>query len=477
MKTTFSRMFALCVAMIMLCLVLLAISYRVMLDQYLVREKRATMHNNAQAVVNLASAYDATGELNNLWGGFRLGLASAAQVADTEVLFADREGRVRMCSCEAVGCYHSDWTIDSELIDRTVAFGEEFEESTVGGLYEKVQFVESMAVTSQLDGGIIGVILVTSPREQISGMLDQTTTLFFYVSIVVLVVAMIASFWLSRSQALSIQTVARAATRFGRGELDVRVPVGGKNTVEVDDLAVSFNTMAESLAAAEIQRREFVANVSHELKTPMTSIAGFLDGMLDGTIPPEQHRHYMQIVSDEIRRLSRLVRSMLEISRMQSQGIDESKKKRFDVTETVGQVLISFEQRILRKHINVDVQMPDRSVWTKADPDSITQVIYNLVDNAIKFCNDGGLLRILVEPETGKIRVTIQNTGPTVDPAELPLLFDRFHKTDKSRSADREGVGLGLYIVKTILNSHGEDISVTSENGLTTFVFTLPAVR
>ena len=121
--------------------------------------------------------------------------------------------------------------------------------------------------------------------------------------------------------------------------------------------------------------------------------------------------------------------------------------------------------------------MPDRSVWTRADADSITQVIYNLTDNAIKFCNDGGLLRILVEPEGSKIRITLQNTGPTVDPAELPLLFDRFHKTDKSRSEDREGVGLGLYIVKTILNSHGEDISVTSENNLTTFVFTLPAVR
>ena len=125
----------------------------------------------------------------------------------------------------------------------------------------------------------------------------------------------------------------------------------------------------------------------------------------------------------------------------------------------------------------MDVQMPDRSVWTKAEPDSITQVIYNLTDNAIKFCNEGGLLRILVETEGGKAKVTVQNSGPTVDPKELPLLFDRFHKTDKSRSEDREGVGLGLYIVKTILNSHGEDITVNSENGVTTFAFTLPLVR
>ena len=191
----------------------------------------------------------------------------------------------------------------------------------------------------------------------------------------------------------------------------------------------------------------------------MTTIAGFMDGMLDGTIPPEQHRHYMQI------------------SRLQSQGISEEKKRRFDLSETIGQVLISFEQRINRKHIYVDVQMPERSVWTKADPDSITQVVYNLIDNAIKFCNEGGMLRIILQTEGGKARVTLQNTGPTVDPKELPLLFDRFHKTDKSRSEDREGVGLGLYIVKTILDSHGENITAASENGLTTFTFTLPAVR
>ena len=143
----------------------------------------------------------------------------------------------------------------------------------------------------------------------------------------------------------------------------------------------------------------------------------------------------------------------------------------------VGQVLISFEKRVNSKRIYMDVQMPDRSIWVKADPDSITQVIYNLTDNAIKFCDEGGRLSIWLRPEGGKARVTVQNTGDTVPAEDLPLLFDRFHKADKSRSVDREGVGLGLYIVKTILNSHGEDISVTSREGVTTFQFTLPLVR
>ena len=363
------------------------------------------------------------------------------------------------------------------MIDTVLSEGQHFFETNLPGLYAEEHFIEGVAVTSPASNKAVGVILMIAPTDQIQGLLKNTTAIFFYVCVFVLIAAMLGSYLLSRSESRSLEAVTKAATRFGRGDLEARVPVGGRNTIEMDELAQAFNTMAESLAKSETRRQEFVANVSHELKTPMTTIAGFLDGMLDGTIPPEQHKHYMQIVSDEVRRLSRLVRSMLEISRLQSQGISEEKKRRFDLGETIGQVLISFEQRVSRKNLRVDVELPDRPVWTRADPDSITQVIYNLTDNAIKFCNPGGMLSIRLSTEGGKARVTVQNTGLTVSPEELPLLFDRFHKADKSRSADREGVGLGLYIVKTILNSHGEDISVTSENGLTAFTFTLPLVR
>ena len=232
--------------------------------------------------------------------------------------------------------------------------------------------------------------------------------------------------------------------------------------------------MADELEKSEQQRQEFVANVSHELKTPMTTIAGFMDGMLDGTIPPERHRQYMQTVANEVRRLSRLVRSMLDISRLQSQGIPDARKRVFDVCEQVGQVLITFEQRINRKQLQVEVDMPDEPVEVFAESDSITQVIYNLVDNAVKFCNQEGTLGLRVRRGEEKVFVSVSNTGLTIPENELSLIFDRFHKTDKSRSMDRDGVGLGLYIVRTIILSHGEDISVTSRDGVTEFTFTLP---
>jgi signal transduction histidine kinase len=232
--------------------------------------------------------------------------------------------------------------------------------------------------------------------------------------------------------------------------------------------------MAASLQQSEYRRQEFVANISHELKTPMTAISGYVDGMLDGTIPPEKHPKYLQTVSQESKRLSRLVRSMLDISRLQEQGIPEEHKTRFDLTECVGQVLITFEQRILEKALDVQVEFPEYPVYTHASMDAITQVVYNLLDNAVKFCPENGVLGINIRENGKKLFVTVSNDGDTIPPQELPLVFDRFHKLDKSRSQDRDGWGLGLYIVKTLVCSHGEDISVSSKDGKTDFTFTLP---
>jgi signal transduction histidine kinase len=209
----------------------------------------------------------------------------------------------------------------------------------------------------------------------------------------------------------------------------------------------------------------------------MTTIGGYIDGILDGTIPQEKSRHYLQIVSDETKRLSRLVRSMLDISQLQTEaGIPEEKKTRFDLEETVGQVLITFERKITDKDAQVEVEMPEHPVFTLANQDYVTQVIYNLLDNAVKFCPQGGTLGVRIREGGNKAYISVYNDGQTIPPEELPLVFDRFHKIDKSRSQNREGWGLGLYIVKTIVCSHGENISVSSRNGRTEFTFTMPLV-
>ena len=208
----------------------------------------------------------------------------------------------------------------------------------------------------------------------------------------------------------------------------------------------------------------------------MTTIAGFVDGILDGTIPKEKEMEYIAVISSETHRLSRLVRGMLDMSQLQNIDPKELDRKSFDILEVICQTLLSLEQKINNRNLDVDAQLPEEPIQVVGDRDAITQVVYNLIDNAAKFATEGTAIVVSLWKEEGRAFVSVENKGETISKEELPLIFDRFHKTDRSRSMDREGVGLGLYIAKTILDSHGDDIYVTSRDGVTTFVFNLKLV-
>ena len=315
-----------------------------------------------------------------------------------------------------------------------------------------------------MDGEIAKDLYLTTEDQGFIG-------LFFMTAFVVLMISFMASSITTMRQVQPIREMVQATRRYAEGDFDIRMNDYGRDD-EIGELAASFNNMAESLQQTERQRREFIANISHELKTPMTTIAGYTDGILDGTIPPENERQYLQIISDESRRLSRMVRRMLDVSQLQA--IDPLKSgSHFDICESMRRVLISMEKKITDRDLDVDADIPEEPILVLGDNDMITQVIYNLLENATKFARSGSTLYLGVTTIDGKARVTVRNLGDTIPAEELPLLFERFHKSDKSRSEDKDGVGLGLYIVKTILEQHKEKINVTSENGVTTFTFSL----
>ena len=475
MKTTFSRQFTATAALLLLVMSVLGLAFRALLGNYLVDEKRDALASNATAVAELAAAYNTAGEIQANWD-FRISLSFAAEVSGTDVLICDGSGEILLCSSSDINCDHIGKLIDPDYISAVWEQGEVYSSGCIEGLYDTMRYYMGVPIVSAATGEDIGVVLVSSSAADIKTLLLRTTLIFFWVAVGVLLLAMLVTSAIARSQARPLREIAAAAHRFGHGDFSARAEVRGRPTREVQDLAASFNTMAESLEQSERRRREFVANVSHELKTPMTTIGGFMDGMLDGTIPPEKHPQYMKAVSDEVKRLSRLVRSMLDVSRLQAQQT-AAEFRVFDVCETAGQALLTFEQKINAKHLDVQVDMPDTGVQVLADPDAITQVVTNLIDNAVKFANESGTLSLSVRTQGQKAYVAVANTGPTIEPEELPLIFDRFHKTDKSRSMDKDGVGLGLYIVRTIIDSHSETIRVTSENNLTTFTFTLALAK
>ena len=427
---------------------------------------------NSREISRMAVAYAAEGDLRSL--ELRMTLSTIGASTNQHIFIVNPSGYIITCSDSAVFCEHIGKRLDESVTAILPQSGTVASLGTLGGFYASEHYTVISALTD--DGALLGHLFVSKDTVTALSIWETILPLFFFISLIVLCLALIFSYASSKYFAKPLRDMADAARRFGRGELNVRVEPTD-STDEIGELTEAFNSMADSLEQSEQRRQEFIANVSHELKTPMTTIGGYVDGILDGTIPKDNEKHYLQIVSSEVRRLSRLVRSMLDLSRLQAQGIDESRKTRFDLGDVMSDVLITFEQKINARGLQVSVDLPEKPVWTKADRDAITQVVYNLLDNAIKFCPVGGNLGLILEQDGQKARLRIRNTGQTIPPEELPLLFDRFHKADKARSADREGWGLGLYIAKTIIGAHGGEIWATSENGVTEFSFTLPAVR
>ena len=475
MRSTFSRTFFPAALLLLTALLLVGTSFQMLVRNFLNQQALTGLENDGKAISSLASAYYAEGTLSRQ--DFLVNLSLASKISDADAVIFDANGKLIMCSDAPFGCNHQGWTITGSYVQKVMKNGIARDTGIFSGLYTDVRYVVSVPIRDARTGSGIGMVMVSTPMTATLNILDRMQDIYLLVSLAAVVITVVIMTVFARHHAKPLREMARTASAFGHGDLSARVKLRESYPMEVEELALAFNNMASSLQKSEYQRQEFVANVSHELKTPMTTIGGYIDGILDGTIPKEKHRHYLQIVSDETKRLNRLVRSMLDISRLQDQGgVPEGKKTRFDLEECAGQVLITFEQKILHKKVNVEVQMPEHPVYTHACEDYITQVIYNLIDNAVKFCPEEGQMGIRITEDGTKAYVSVYNDGETIPPEELPLVFDRFHKMDKSRSQNRDGWGLGLYIVKTIVCSHGENISVTSQNGRTEFTFTLPIV-
>jgi signal transduction histidine kinase len=304
-------------------------------------------------------------------------------------------------------------------------------------------------------------------------MVEQISDAVMTAALLVLLASLIAAYFISERITGPLREMSSAAKKFAAGQFDVRVRVRGRD--EVADLAIAFNEMAASLENLEKMRSSFIANVSHDLRTPMTTIAGFIDGIRDGVIPKSEQEHYLEVISVEVRRLSRLVSSLLDLSRIQA-GDRKFVMKPFDICEMARIILISFEQKIEEKHLDVAFECEEDRILVNADHDAIYQVFYNICHNAVKFSRDGAAFRIRISlNREKKVQVAVYNEGQGITGEDLPLIFERFYKSDKSRGLDKSGVGLGLFISKTIMTAHGERIWVTSEEGSNCeFFFTLP---
>ena len=334
------------------------------------------------------------------------------------------------------------------------------------------QFVVAVPVTQE-DGGTAGMVLAVMDARSLMSMWRSFIGLFFMTSAIILLISFVASSLTSMRQIQPIREMVQATRSYAAGNFDVRMQDTGRSD-EIGELAASFNNMADSLAETERQRSEFIANISHELKTPMTTIAGYTDGILDGTIPPEKERKYLQIISDESRRLSRLVRRMLDISQIQSQ--QDMKKEDFDLCESMRLALLSMEQKITDRGLDVEADIPEDSVMVQGVNDLITQVIYNLLENAAIHGGNVTQIRVCLSREGTNACFAISDNGVGIPKERLSTIFNGGLSGVSHNNFDmKKNMGIGLSVCYTIVKAH--DGTMTAENldsGGACFRFYLP---
>lgn len=463
LSTSFIIVFSLSIMMLILSFVL---------NNYIAKSKHSTLISCCDEISDYAKE---TATENGLdFDIFSKLVSSLKGVTDADVFITDNNKKVIVCGCEEWqndrSCMHSTAKLLSDDVSKSMDDGK------IGlsglGIYKNPHYVAFKPIYNSI-GDKIGEVYSTASISTVSNLLSTVIRLYLFSAVLPIILMFLSIYTMMYKFTKPLKSMSEASKAMAKGDFSKRIPVMSDD--EIGELSMSFNMMTNNLAQLEGMRKSFVANVSHELKTPMTTISGFIDGILDGTIEQDKQQYYLSIVSDEIKRLSRLVQSMLSMSKLES-GEFILKPELFDLREMIYTIVISQEQRIEKSELEIEGLDELQNISINADKDLIYQVIYNLVDNAVKFNEQKGKISFSLKKDAKKALFIISNTGKGIPERELPFVFERFYKVDKSRSASKNSTGLGLYIVKTIVTAHGGNIKVAvRENGVTEFTVSLPA--
>ncbi len=481
-QSLFTKFLSVFVAMVLICFLLLGVTLGVFLSNYWSSQKEQLLSSNAKNIADTTSSVLSSRIQTDTSGSIAMICSNLSMISDAisaDIYITDTSGSIILCKDVITQNYsvsnngrcslHGGYTIPQDVIDEAEK-GDYFAKSTLNGVYMKKQLVAAEPV--KVGDETAAVVFAVAPMT--AGFANYAVNIlkmFIFACLMAFSVGFIAVYFLTASLIKPLHDMSEATKAYAEGDFGPRVKVKGDD--ELAELVRAFNKMASDLSLLESSRRSFVANVSHELKTPMTTIGGFIDGILDGTIPESRQKHYLSIVSDETKRLSRLVTAMLNMSKIEA-GELKLNPKTFDISAEIFNVLLSFERIIDRKHIEISGLDKLQPVTVTADEDMIHQVIYNLVDNAVKF-TENGTISVFVTTDDSNTLIKVVNTGAGISSEEREKIFERFYKVDKSRSYDVKGAGLGLYICKTIVEMHGGSIGCNSEEGkYTEFWFTIP---
>ena len=450
-KTIFSRLFWTTTAVVFFTVAVVSVSMLGLLNKYVEDERFNSAGKASGSIEYLTNALSREGFNATNMMVYRSTLESWSMFVNAEITVLNKSQKV-FCTTDdmlAVPEKYATKVMDGETVNAKFSVN-----SQEGKLSHIIGFPIKQGPM------IIGGIFYFFPPGVGATTVEKFSSTIFLTLIIAMLLSLILIYIEARHISKPLKEINSAVLEIASGKFDKRVTVTSRG--EVAQLSSSFNYMAQSLSHLEKMRSSFISDISHELRTPMTSISGFVAGILDGTIPKEKEREYLEIVLDESTRLKKLTSEMFEMSKMNSPEYRLSVQK-FDVNEAIRRCIISAEQKFEDKNLELLVDFENETENVLADPDAIKRVIINLLDNAIKFSFPENTIEIKVYESAKKVAIDFVNYGVGITDEDMPHIFDRFYKSDKSRTRDKTGAGLGLSFVKNILNLHSQTITVKSE--------------
>lgn len=467
-KTIFSKIFLNNIFCAFVAIVVLTSVEFALVTNIITESREDTLKKNALAIASLIENGTSMEYLSTFLVGF-------SRSANRNVIIIDDEGQILMQSVVTEEFDSNIKTVPIQHCRKVLSNKESIVKGTMG-IYHSNMFTLQIPIVNINDADhVVGAIMLSMPFPEMRDMELRIFKMSIASMLLVILITFILSFGFSKRISMPMKQISRCVKSFSKRDFSQRIDLKQNtyNIQEMRELADSFNNMADELEKSEDIRNNFISDVSHELRTPMTTIGGFVEGILDGAVPEDKQRDYLLIVKDEITRLTKLVNNFLDITRLQNNSAPLEYKD-FDIAEMIRLSIISLGQKIEEKNIDVELNFENSSMFVSADHDSIKRVVTNLLDNAVKFTDLNGKIIISVEKNRQETNVKIYNTGAGISENDKMYIFKRFYKADKSRSINKEGTGIGLFIVKDILVKHGKNIRVESKEGeYAEFIFTL----
>ena len=451
----FSRLIKLCIIIVVLSSFFMC-AINIWQSKSHIDQETASKLENAAKRVNYYIAFS---------DDARRDIIQLAEYEDVVVVITDRNGYVTFLSThkysfpEKFDTEGYDVVLEGNSLSSTGVFDKQLESNTISVAYPYIS-------GNRADG----VIFVISKANYFNQAFMHTLTVNFVSVAIAILVALVASYFLSKSLVKPLRRMQAGAReislgRYNKIDCDTKIR-------EYSEVVTTFNKMSTELEKQDRARSDFIANVSHDLRTPLTTIMGYVRGVIDGTIPTSMQNQYLGVALSEAERMQHMIENNLDLSKYES-GNFVPNMSNFNLNEIVRSIVITMEKRIREKNIVIDFKYEKSENIVEADESAIYRVVQNLLDNALKFASIGSEIEISITNKNGFAIFSIKNYGSSISEEEQKYIWDRYYKVDTSRSYHKKGSGLGLYIVKSIINQHNQEIEIKSDDNSVEFSFTL----